>query len=84
VHALGVTACEVRTGRLPHKGDSLAELEHAHLHLDPPVPRPSDERLEEVRRLIGQSLAKHPAQQPSAIEWERALHRVYGRLDASR
>lgn len=62
VYALGCTAFELLTGRVPFEGGSIYEMMHAHLTEPPPLVskiRPDSEHLDSV---IAKAMAKDPSQ----------------------
>lgn len=76
IYALGITTCQMFSGRMPFDAQNDADWEAAHRHAKPRVPTPTDERLVPVTRLIQRSLAKQPKARPDAKEWEDELRRV--------
>lgn len=74
VYALGVLAFEILTGERPFVGDSLEDLQAAHLSQIPPSIR---RRVENLPRpagiVIDRSLQKDPGARPSAQDFMQAM-----------
>ena len=86
IYALGATAFEMLTGRTPFEASSLQELFAKHLEAPIPSVRAlGDNCPQELDELIGEMLAKDPAERPQSaqgIAWQ--LRGIAARLQTPR
>jgi serine/threonine-protein kinase len=80
IYAAAVVFYECLTGHRPFAADDLAALAYQHLHAEPAL----DGIDEEIRGLVGQGLAKDPADRPGSAEaflaeLEETATEAYGR-----
>jgi eukaryotic-like serine/threonine-protein kinase len=73
VYALGLVLYKALSGDLPWDADTTTQMLAAHCYQEPAPLPPVDGLPEEVADLCRRSLAKQPAQRPSAAEFARTL-----------
>ena len=85
IYSLGAIFYYVLTGRPPFEGELVAQIIHAHLHVDPkPVAELRPDLPPAVSEIIHQMLAKDPSHRPPNVETVRnSLRLAFGKSTSS-